>query len=115
MWSTSFSMLAVSAFPSKVLATNVSISTIAQQTIRGAVTSSQGAESGVTVSIKGNAASATQTDAQGVFSITAKKGDVLIFSAVGFKTQEVLVDSDMLKVFLVAQDESLEEVVNKVK
>lgn len=103
--------IASTSFSQPVFASTVTISPISQSLLRGQVSSAQGPESGVTVSIKGKPSIATQTDIKGNFSISATKGEVLVFSAVGFKTQEVLADKEDLKVFLIPTDESLEEVV----
>lgn len=82
-----------------------------QQSVTGRVTSSNGPESGVTVSIKGNPNLTTSTDASGNFSIQAKKGDTLVFSAIGFSSHSQVVTSDVMQVLLTSSDEALEEVV----
>lgn len=46
---------------------------------------------GVNVILKGNTNKGTITDNQGLFSIDAAPGDVLVFSFIGFKTTEVTV------------------------
>lgn len=63
-----------------------------QQQVQGIVTDSNGALSGVTVTIKGKLAS-TITNEKGQFSIAAEEGDVLIFSFIGYKEVAVEVDS----------------------
>lgn len=48
---------------------------------------------GVTVKVKGGNAAA-QTNASGIYTIKAKKGDVLQFSFIGFRTKEVTIGDD---------------------
>ena len=49
--------------------------------------------SGVTVEVKGKK-TGTSTNENGVFTIEASKGDVLVFSSVGFETQEITVGDE---------------------
>jgi TonB-linked SusC/RagA family outer membrane protein len=65
---------------------------------------------GVTVTVKGSK-KGTSTNVAGVFSIEANKGDVLVFSYIGFTTQEVAVSSSSLSITLLASDKQLSEVV----
>ncbi|TDW97454.1 SusC/RagA family TonB-linked outer membrane protein [Dinghuibacter silviterrae] len=59
--------------------------------VRGVVRETTGQPlQGVTVSVK-NARTATLTDAGGRFSISAKPGDVLVFTLIGYGTKEVTV------------------------
>ena len=60
---------------------------VSQNTGYGIVRDKSGPIRGVTVSVKGQATSAA-TDDQGRFQITAKSGDVLIFSAIGYQEHE---------------------------
>ncbi|RYE58954.1 MAG: SusC/RagA family TonB-linked outer membrane protein [Sphingobacteriales bacterium] len=63
------------------------------------------------VSIKGTKIS-TLTDADGNFTISAKKGDVLMISYVGFTTKEiVLADQSALSINLEENNQALDEVV----
>ncbi len=63
----------------------------AQQTVRGKITGEGGAAiPGATVQIKGTR-TATQTDANGQFSINAPGNATLVVSYVGFETQEIKV------------------------
>ncbi|GAB6118906.1 SusC/RagA family TonB-linked outer membrane protein [Dysgonomonas termitidis] len=80
--------------------------------ISGTVTDQTGfPATGATVSIKGTT-KATMTDIDGKFEIDAKAGDVLIFTYVGFLTQEITVGSQkMINVTLIENSLSLEEVV----
>lgn len=67
---------------------------------------------GVTVLLKGSA-SGTVTDIDGNFSIKASKGETLVISYIGYKTQEILLSSDKatLIVELLEDSEMLDEVV----
>ena len=80
--------------------------------IAGKVTGANGqALQGVTVAVKGTKR-ATTTDVSGVFTINANKGDVLIFSSVGFRTREVPVgDGPTVSVSLDPSDAELSTVV----
>ncbi|WP_231389886.1 SusC/RagA family TonB-linked outer membrane protein [Sphingobacterium pedocola] len=82
-----------------------------QQTVTGRVTSSTGAVSGVTVTIKENSSVSTSTDDQGNFSIQASNGQTLIFTAIGFTTLEEIVTGNVLSVVLDESDQALEEIV----
>ncbi|MBV9963640.1 MAG: carboxypeptidase-like regulatory domain-containing protein, partial [Parafilimonas sp.] len=64
----------------------------AQQTITGRVASNDTALSGVTIQVKGTR-TATQTDQNGNFSISASPTSTLVFSYVGYATQEVAVNN----------------------
>jgi TonB-linked SusC/RagA family outer membrane protein len=66
---------------------------------------------GVSVSVKGKS-TGTQTNAQGVFTVTAGETDVLIFSYSGFVSQELTVgNSSSIAVSLKASASRLDEVV----
>ena len=66
---------------------------------------------GVSVKIKGGL-SATQTNSEGIYSISANKGDVLVFTYIGFEAQEQIVGSSaVINVELKTSDKSLNEVV----
>lgn len=70
-----------------------SLSVVAQQrTVTGRVMSADSALSGVTVNVKGTN-TATQTDENGRFSITAAGNATLVFSSVGFSAREVSVNN----------------------
>jgi iron complex outermembrane receptor protein len=83
-----------------------------QKQIRGTVKDAKGSPvSLVTVSLKGTRVSTTTTD-DGSFSISAKDGDVLVFSAVSFETTEVRVSSsESYSVVLTASSVTLSDVV----
>ena len=92
----------------------LSLSAFAQQkTVTGTVT---GADStplpGVNVVIKGATGRGTQTDFDGAYTIDASSNETLVFSFVGFETQEQLVGAKTtLNVTLAENTESLDEVV----
>lgn len=67
---------------------------------------------GVTVLLKGST-SGTVTDIDGNFFIKASKGETLVISYIGYKTQEILLASDKatLVVELLEDSEMLDEVV----
>ena len=68
-----------------------SITTLLQEkTIKGIVADTNGALPGVTIMIKGTTRSAV-SDEDGSFAISAKDGDVLVFSFIGYSTVEVVV------------------------
>lgn len=87
---------------------------MAQQiTVTGKVTSADDrlGVPGASVKIKGTA-SATQTNVDGVYTIKASKGDVLIFSYIGFATQEKTVaEMAVINVVLATDSKALSEVV----
>lgn len=61
------------------------------KTITGKVTAGADGEpiAGLNVFVKGNTARGTVTNAQGVYSLEAGNADVLVFSFIGFQTQEL--------------------------
>lgn len=65
---------------------------------------------GVSVLIKGTT-TGSSTDFNGEYSIKAKVGDVLVFSYLGYKTQEIKVTKSILNVLLTESAESLDEIV----
>ncbi|WP_118195015.1 SusC/RagA family TonB-linked outer membrane protein [Albibacterium indicum] len=84
-----------------------------QQTVTGAVTSSDNGETlpGVTVRVKGTDRG-TVTNAEGVYSIQASAGDVLVFSFIGFTEQEVTVGSQAtINVTMSNDSQVIDEVV----
>ena len=67
---------------------------------------------GVNVMLKGEKGKGTVTDANGGFSLTANKGDVLLFSFIGFKTKEFTVNGEQLPDIRMEEDTGqLESVV----
>lgn len=82
-------------------------------TVSGQVTTAEDGMTlpGVNVIIKGTN-QGTVTDMDGKFSIEANDSDILVFSSVGFETQEVTVDSrNTINVSMNQDQESLDEVV----
>ncbi len=65
---------------------------------------------GVNVILKGTTKGAT-SDFDGKYEITANKGDILIFSYIGFQNQEIVVSTATLDVNLVESLNKLDEVV----
>lgn len=87
------------------------ITTVIQNMVSGTVTDATGPLPGVTIVIKGTT-KGTQTDFNGKYQIAANKGDVLVFSYVGMKTQSVTVgDSNILNVVMQEDANLLEEVI----
>ncbi|HEY4206759.1 MAG TPA: SusC/RagA family TonB-linked outer membrane protein, partial [Puia sp.] len=81
--------------------------------IKGKVVNAEGEPvSGVSVSIKGSSAG-TSTDADGNFSIVAKKQDILVFSSIGFQTKEVRIknNSSIGVISLLPASQRLQDVV----
>ncbi len=87
---------------------------IAQQkrTVTGTVLNEEGTPiAGATFVIKGSRAGGS-TDAQGAFSIGVTNENALVFSAIGYLSQEVPVGSNLeLRIVLKRDDKSLDEVV----
>ncbi|MCW3111921.1 MAG: collagen-binding protein, partial [Segetibacter sp.] len=89
----------------------LSVNLFAQQRITGRVTSADSALQGVTVIVKGGTA-ATQTDANGNFTINAPSNATLVISNVGFTSQEVKIGSrSSLNVQLIGAANQLTDVV----
>src|SRR5690606_14796717 len=89
----------------------LSITTLfAQQTVTGRVTDANGALAGVTVSVVGTS-TATQTDANGNYTIQANDGSRLRFTILGYLTHELIVAGGVHNVTLEEDMASLDEVV----
>ena len=82
----------------------------AQTTVSGTVTEDNGPLPGANVIIKGTS-TGTQTDFDGNYSIQASPSDVLVFSFVGFATQEVTVGNQSTINVALAADNALDEVI----
>ena len=82
------------------------------QTVSGKLTDASGkALANITVSVKGTS-NGTFTNASGQYSITAGATAVLLFSSVGFITQEIKVDGrTVVDVVLAADNRNMSEVV----
>ncbi len=90
-----------------------SLSVFAQEkSITGKVIDEEGIPiPSVTVSIKGTS-TGTVTDFDGMYSILAKAQDTILFSFIGFESQEVLVgDRNIINITLAENTAELEEVV----
>lgn len=82
-----------------------------ERTVSGIVSDNAGIPlPGVSVLIKGTK-NGTQSDFDGKFSIKAKPSDVLIFSYVGMKTQEMAANPSSLKIKLLSDATQLADVV----
>ena len=84
----------------------------AQNSVTGKVTDSKGeAIPGASIIVKGTQ-TGTMTNMDGSYSLNVRQGATLVFSCIGFKTQEVLPGSrSVVNVVLVEDSEMLEEVV----
>ncbi|KJD35193.1 TonB-dependent receptor [Tamlana sedimentorum] len=85
----------------------VTVNAINAQEVTGTVKDETGPLPGVSVVVKGTT-TGTTTDFDGNYTVTANNGDVLIFSYVGYDTQEITVTGPKLNVSLksgVALDE----------
>ena len=82
------------------------------QTVSGTVVSDvdRAPLAGVTVSVKGTTTGAV-TDEKGVFTLRAAEGQTLVFSCIGFATEERVVGRDLTDVRLKESDRYLDEVV----
>ncbi|MDB4010559.1 TonB-dependent receptor [Polaribacter sp.] len=81
--------------------------------ISGKISDKQDVIPGVSVSVKGST-KGTSTDFNGNYEIFAAKGDVLIFSFIGYASQEIKVsDQAIINVTLIESAQSLDEVVIK--
>ncbi|MBA4407902.1 MAG: TonB-dependent receptor [Bacteroidota bacterium] len=84
-----------------------------QSVLKGKVTDSSSGESlpGVSIVVKGTT-TGTITDIDGIFTLNTRRGDVVQFSFVGYKTQEIVSEGQKdLKVALVPDIDELDEVV----
>ncbi|MBO0356769.1 TonB-dependent receptor [Hymenobacter sp. BT186] len=84
----------------------------AAQTISGRVVSAEGNEGlpGVTVLVKGTT-NGVSTNGDGGFTLSAPVGSTLVFSAIGFVSQEVVVSGTAVNVRLATNTKALDEVV----
>jgi len=82
------------------------------QNVRGVVSDESGGLPGVSVIIKGTT-KGVETDFDGNYNLTdVKKTDVLVFSSLGFKTKEEIVnDRSVINVVLEEDSQTLDEVV----
>ena len=81
-----------------------------QQQIIGIVSDASGPLSNVSVNVKGTNVFASTND-KGEFTITVKPSDILVFSFVGFTTQEIVVGNQTsINVLLIEYSTQLEEI-----
>jgi hypothetical protein len=92
---------------------NLLISGVQEEiTVRGTVADKGGLLPGVTVSLKSDKQQAVVTDASGSFKITCPKDGILVFTSIGFKTQDVPINGrPVIDVFLEQETSGLSEVV----
>jgi len=87
----------------------------AQQTLNmgGVVSDDEGPLPGVSVYLKGRATVGTTTEGNGSFRIRASRGDVIVFTFIGYETVEFLVDQEdgNIAVTMTSTAAQLEEVV----
>lgn len=83
---------------------------MAQQTISGTVSASDGPLPGASVIIKGTT-TGTTTDFDGNYSIEAGQNDVLLFSYIGYEPQEIQVNNQTVINVLLNEGNQLDEVV----
>lgn len=85
----------------------------ANLTVAGTVHDQYGPLVGTTVSVKDNPALSTVTDANGKFSIKAKRGDILVFTFVGYNSVEyqVLESKTDVEIHFTESSTEIEEVV----
>ncbi|MBS1621252.1 MAG: SusC/RagA family TonB-linked outer membrane protein [Bacteroidetes bacterium] len=86
--------------------------TLPANTITGKVSDNAGTPlANVSVTVKGKS-TGTSTDSRGMFSISADKGDILVFTSIGFEAHEVKIgNSDYVEVTLSASLTQMSEVV----
>ncbi len=87
----------------------------AQQTLNmgGVVSDEGGPLPGVSIYLKGRTSVGTTTNIDGTFKIKASKGDVIVFTFIGYETVEYLIDKEdsNIKVMMTSASTELEEVV----
>ncbi|WP_199732274.1 SusC/RagA family TonB-linked outer membrane protein, partial [Flavobacterium macacae] len=87
-----------------------SIDFILQQQVTGTVSDASGPLAGVTVIVKGTTLQ-TLTDGDGRYAVNASKGDILVFSYIGYGTVEIEASSQTAHVLMQATAQSIQEVV----
>ena len=93
------------------LALVVQFTSAQDKMINGAVSDSSGFLLGVSVLAKGTT-NGSETDFNGKYSISAKKGDVLVFRYLGYKvTEKIVGNSNVINVLLEQDIDSLDEVI----
>ena len=109
-WSILFTM--AFAMPLFYTLGSTNLNAVAASKLTGTVTDENGAGMpGVTIAKKGTSAGAN-SDVNGKYSIDVNPGDVLVFSFVGYKSQEVkIANQSVLNIQLAVDAKSLEEIV----
>ena len=79
-------------------------------TVTGTVTDEHGPVAGATIAVK-NTQRGTMANGNGLYSIQARKGETLVFSFMGCKTQEHQVTGNRLNVSLVSDTDTLDDVI----
>ena len=80
--------------------------------VTGVVTDSDNQPvSGVSVTVKGKKATGTTTDFDGKYSLNVEKGNVLIFSSVGYKTTSKIMDGSNTVNVILTEGLTLDEVI----
>jgi hypothetical protein len=92
----------------------ITTSVLDQKVISGTVTNSQGELpiEGVSVMVKGTTRG-TVTDSKGKYKIKAKKGDVLVFSYLGFEKREIIIAEP--RIIDIKFKESLLEIMGEIQ
>ncbi len=109
-WSILFTM--AFAMPLFYTLGSTNLNAVAASKLTGTVTDENGAGMpGVTIAKKGTSSGAN-SDVNGKYSIDVNPGDVLVFSFVGYKSQEVkIANQSVLNIQLAVDAKSLEEIV----
>ncbi len=84
---------------------------VAQQKIVGTVTDTNGNPLPAVSVVVQETADGVSTDFDGNYSISASNGEVLVFSSLGFETQEATVNGTTLDIMLIESTSELDEVV----
>ena len=87
-----------------------SFSLFAQQTVTGKITAGDKPAAGATINVKGTSTT-TQTDENGIFSISAPANGTLVITSVGFGVEEVKVTKAPLAITLQSTSQQIGEVV----
>jgi TonB-linked SusC/RagA family outer membrane protein len=90
-------------FPSVIMAQEI--------TVTGKITDSKGATLPFVNIVIDGSVNGTQSDLNGNYSISATKGDILVFSFIGMETQKVVVESNTYNIVMKNNLKELEEVV----
>lgn len=85
--------------------------TVAQSTVTGIIKNTDGTLAGVTITEKGSS-NTVQSDENGRFSISLRSTQTLLFSSVGYASQERSVNpGEQLEIFLQSNNQDINEVV----